>query len=149
MMERTTTLSSRTTGFLNVLETARIADSPGLMIAVKFSTSSMPILDIENVLPVISSGVNLPARAFEARSWARTFNSASINSSALRMTGTTKPCSSETATPRCTWLFQRVVVPSVELFTSGKSFKARTQPDRFRPNDAAGAGQRPQARRSR
>ena len=63
MIGRTTIASSRTTGFLTVLDTARIADSPGLMIAVKFSTSSMPMLEIEKVDPLISSGARPPARA--------------------------------------------------------------------------------------
>ena len=48
MMGRTTIASPRTTGFLIVLDTARIADSPGLMMAVKFSTSSMPMLEMVN-----------------------------------------------------------------------------------------------------
>ena len=126
MMERTTTLSSRTTAFFSVLDTARMALSPGLMIAVKFSTSSMPMLEIVKVLPLISSGASLPVRALSASSFERAFTSAMLSSSALRITGTTRPCSRETATPRCTWLFQRVVLPSVELFTSGNSFSVST-----------------------
>ena len=41
MIGRTTIASPRTTGLLTVLDTARIADSPGLMIAVK-------VLDVEH-----------------------------------------------------------------------------------------------------
>ena len=46
-----------------MLDTARIADSPGLMIAVKFSTSSMPMFEMVKVEPLISSGARPPARA--------------------------------------------------------------------------------------
>ena len=97
-----------------------MALSPGLMIAVKFSTSSMPMLEIVKVLPLISSGASLPLRAFSASSFARAFTSVMVSSSALRITGTTRPCSRETATPRCTWLFQRVVLPSVDAVHRGK-----------------------------
>src|ERR1017187_5725102 len=121
MTERTTTLSSRTTGFFSVLETARMALSPGLMIAVKFSTSSMPIFEMVNVPPLISSGVSFPVRAFSASVRACWLSSASDSSSAFRTTGTTNPCSSETASPRLTWLCQRVLRPSVVLLTSGNS----------------------------
>ena len=55
--------SSRTTGFLIILDTASIAASPGLIMAVKFSTSSIPMLDIVNVPPSISSGISIPLRA--------------------------------------------------------------------------------------
>jgi hypothetical protein len=74
-----------------VLDTARIALSPGLMMAVKFSISSIPMLEIVNVLPPISSGVSLPARALAISSVAASCSSARLNSSASRITGTTSP----------------------------------------------------------
>ncbi len=83
--------SPRTTGFLIVLDTARIADSPGLMIAVKFSTSSMPMFEMVKVDPLISSGARPPARALSMSCFERSLSSAIVISSASRTTGTTNP----------------------------------------------------------
>jgi len=43
------------------LATARIALSPGLMMAQKFSTSIIPMLEMVKVPPLRSSGFALPA----------------------------------------------------------------------------------------
>ena len=67
IMLRTTISPSRTTAVGTPLATARMALSPGLMIAPKLSTFIIPMLDTVKVPPCISEGESLPARAFSAR----------------------------------------------------------------------------------
>ena len=109
------------TGVATAAETARIAASPGLMIAVNWSTPNMPRLDTVNVEPERSSGETVPSRAPCASSPARSCSCGTVSACASRITGTTRPPGTLTAIPRCTRSRAQTCVPSVRALTSGNS----------------------------
>ena len=96
-----------------------MADSGGLITAVKLSTSNIPRLLTVNVPPLKSSGRSLPVRASSARCCDSRAIARIRRWSALRMTGTIRPCSSATAMPMCTCFFRIKRSSANETLTCG------------------------------
>ena len=118
---RISTAPSTATGVGPADETARMAASPGLMIALNSSTPNMPRFETVNVLPVRSSTDAVPSRAAAASAAARSWICSTVSRSASRMTGTTSPVGTDTAMPRWTRLRDHTDTPSVRELTSGNS----------------------------
>ncbi len=99
-MRRTTISSSRTTGRGPIRWMPRMPTSGWLTSGVTSKPPSLPALVIVNVLPRSSSGFSEPARAASASRSTSAPRSSSDAESQSRTTGTTRPWSVCTATPR-------------------------------------------------
>ena len=102
MIGLTVTSPFNTTGFWTVALTPKIAVFGWLMIGTKLLTPYIPKLLIVNVESAISSGFNLPARAFVVISLEATTSSLRLILSAPLITGTTNPLSIPTAIDKLT-----------------------------------------------
>ena len=117
---------STTAGTVLVPDTAKIAPSPGLIIAAKFSTSAIaPILEMVNVPPEYSLGASFPERAFSASCFTVREMFRTDSASAFLTTGTIKPSGKDTATPICADLEMMRWLLSNLLLTTGTSMRAQ------------------------
>ena len=97
--------SSRTTGRFSMVPMPRIATCGWLMIGVPKRLPKTPGLVTVKVPPCTSSTLSFFARARSARSFTARARPSTFFSSAWWMTGTIRPQSRATATPRLTSLW--------------------------------------------
>ncbi len=95
------------------------------MMAEKSLMPIMPRFDTLKVEPVISSTLSLRSRARRASSWASVAIWPSVLTSALRMTGVTRPSSMATAMPMSTRPWRMIPSSLNEALASGTRRSAR------------------------
>ena len=100
MVFEITILSFIMAGFWTILPTDKIAEFGWFIIEVKDSMPNIPRLDIVNVLPSISEGFYFFFFALSAKSFISKLISGRSLEFANLTTGTTRPSSTATATPR-------------------------------------------------
>src|ERR1022692_376189 len=120
--------SSTTTGRLTTVPVPRIATCGWLIMGVSKSAPRLPVFVRVNVPPDRSSGFTRPARVRSARSAILRASPPMFRSPAFLMTGTIRPRSVSTATPRCSasWYVTCSVAASITALSLGCTLSAST-----------------------
>src|SRR5690606_22689346 len=126
IIERMPMASPTTTGRRTMASIVMMAAWGGLMIGYDATEPKAPVLLTVMVAPCTSSRVSLPARARPTRSAKVRAIPAMLRRSASRMTGTTSPSSSPTATPMWIRFFTTIRSSCQLALRRGNSFRLST-----------------------
>src|SRR5690606_23432178 len=126
IIERMPMASPTTTGRRTMASIVMMAAWGGLMLGYDATEPKAPVLLTVMVAPYTSSRVSLPARARPTRSAKVRAIPAMLRRSASRMTGTTSPSSSPTATPMWIRFFTTIRSSCQLALRRGNSFRLST-----------------------